>query len=36
MSSLTSNVVGAVLLAFAGGLMIVGAFWLKRIVRLVY
>jgi tight adherence protein B len=35
-SSLTSTFAGMVMLCFAGGLMVVGAFWLKRITRLVF
>lgn len=36
LNSLTSTVGGLVLLGFAGGLMLIGAIWLKRITRLVY
>jgi tight adherence protein B len=34
--SLTDTFIGMVVLGFAGGLMLVGAIWLKRITRLVY
>ena len=33
---LTSTVAGTVMLVVAGGLMVVGALWLKRITRLVF
>jgi tight adherence protein B len=35
-SELTSTFAGVVMLCVAGGLMVVGAIWLKRITRLVF